>query len=355
MRSVLRIVWAGAWAALAACGSTQGSTNAGSDASNNGNVESGASSSGSGLGSSGGSSGSSGSAGSSGSGGTSSGTSGGGSSSGGGDSGITDAGTGTKGDAGSSQCKRGIASNAAPGAAFSPSSTQPGVSWWYNWAVTGTGQGAGIEFVPMMWGTSSLHATLPSGSHWVLGFNEPNFKAQSNLTAAQAATDWPSVETAAKAAGALIVSPAVNFCGSSTNTSGCSDPTVTDPYTWLKDFFNDCTGCQVDAIAIHWYNCDLPSLKAYIEGNVDAGGGLQGFVQFGKPIWLTEFSCGGSSTVAQQKTYMQAAVPYLEGNPHVARYAWFSAGPIPNAELQNSNGTLTNLGMTYVSLAQSCH
>jgi hypothetical protein len=189
----------------------------------------------------------------------------------------------------------------------------------------------------------------------VLGFNEPNFKSQSNLTPAQAAADWPSVEAAAKAAGALIVSPAVNFCGSSTNTSGCSDPTVTDPYTWLKDFFNDCAGCQVDAVAVHWYNCDLPSLKGYIEGNVDAGGGLQGFVQFGKPIWLTEFSCGGSSTVAQQKAYMQAAVPWLESNPHVARYAWFSAGPIPNAELQNSNGTLTDLGMTYVGLAQSCH
>jgi hypothetical protein len=207
----------------------------------------------------------------------------------------------------------------------------------------------------MIWGASSQYSALPSGSRWVLGFNEPNFKSQSNLTAAQAATDWPAIETAAKATGALIVSPAVNFCGSSTNTSGCSDPTVTDPYTWLKDFFNDCTGCQVDAVAVHWYNCDLPSLKAYIEGNVDAGGGLQGFVQFGKPIWLTEFSCGGSSTVAQQKAYMQAAVPWLESNPHVARYAWFSAGPIPNAELQNSNGTLTDLGTTYVSLAQSCH
>jgi hypothetical protein len=206
----------------------------------------------------------------------------------------------------------------------------------------------------MIWGTSSLHATLPAGSRYVLGFNEPNFKSQSNLTAMQAATDWPMVEAAAKATGAKIVSPAVNFCGSSTNTSGCSDPAVTDPYTWLKDFFNDCTGCEVDAIAIHWYNCDLPSLKAYIEGNVDAGGGLQGFVQFGKPIWLTEFSCGGSSTEAQQKAYMQAAVPYLEGNPHIQRYSWFSAGPIPNAELQNSDGTLNDLGMTYVGLAESC-
>jgi hypothetical protein len=273
-----------------------------------------------------------------------------------GDAGSPDTGTATgKGDAGTRQCKRGVAANAAPGAAFSPSPAQPGVSWWYNWATQGAGQGAGIEFVPMIWGSGSLHSALPTGSTYVLGFNEPNFKSQSNLTAAQAAADWPSVEAAAKATGALIVSPAVNFCGSSSSSSQCSDPTVTDPYTYLKDFFADCSGCEVDYIAVHWYNCDLPSLRAYIEGNVDAGGGLQGFLQFGKPIWLTEFSCDSSHSVASQKAYMQSAVAYLENNPNVFRYSWFSASNIPNAELTNADGSLTDLGKTYVALPQSCH
>jgi hypothetical protein len=259
------------------------------------------------------------------------------------------------GDAGTGLCKRGIAANAAPGAGFSPSPSQPGLSWWYNWGVQGSGQGAGIEFVPMIWGSGSLHSALPASSRYLLGFNEPNFKSQSNLTAAQAAADWPSIETAAKTTGARIVSPAVNFCGSSSNSSQCSDPAVTDPYTYLKDFFAACSGCQVDYIAVHWYNCDLPSLRAYIEGNVDAGGGLQGFLQFGRPIWLTEFSCDSSHSVADQKAYMQNAVPYLENNPNVLRYAWFSASPIPNAELAKADGSLTDLGKTYVSLPQSCH
>jgi hypothetical protein len=270
--------------------------------------------------------------------------------------GKPDAGAGTaNGDAGTRPCKRGIAANAAPGAAFSPSPSQPGLSWWYDWATQGSGQGAGIAFVPMIWGSSSLHSTLPAGSKYVLGFNEPNFKSQSNLTAAQAAADWPSVEAAAKTVGALIVSPAVNFCGSSSNSSQCSDPTVTDPYTYLKNFFADCSGCEVDYIAVHWYNCDLPSLRAYVEGNVDAGGGLQGFLQFGKPIWLTEFSCDSSHSIADQKAYMQNAVPYLENNPNVFRYSWFSASPIPNAVLANADGSLTDLGKTYVGLPQSCH
>jgi hypothetical protein len=248
-------------------------------------------------------------------------------------------------------CKRGIAANAAPAAALAPSASAAGVSWWYNWASSGSGQAANIEFVPMIWGSSSIGNALPKGSTYVLGFNEPNFKSQSDLTPQQAAADWPMIETHAKAVGAKIVSPAVNYCGSA---SACSDPTVTDPYTYLKDFLAACTGCEVDYVAVHWYNCDLPSLQAYLEGNLDAGGGLQGFVQFGKPIWLTEFSCDGSHSVADQKAYMEAAVPYLEKNPHVFRYSWFSAGPIANAELANSDGSLTDLGKTYVGLPQNC-
>jgi hypothetical protein len=257
-----------------------------------------------------------------------------------------------RGDGGGSLCKRGIASNAGPSAAFAPSSTSQGISWWYNWAAASPGGDARIEFVPMLWGGGSLNESVPGGSRYLLGFNEPNFKTQANLTAAQAAADWPRVE--AKAGGLPIVSPGVNFCGSASDTSQCSDPAVTDPYTYLKDFFAACRGCRVDYIAVHAYDCDLPALRAYLEGNTDAGGTLQGFGQFGKPIWLTEFSCDASRSIADQKAYMQAAVPYLEGQPDVFRYAWFSAKPIPNAELTNSDGTLTDLGMTYVALPARC-
>jgi hypothetical protein len=268
------------------------------------------------------------------------------------DGGSRDAGSS---DAAAGRCKRGIASNAAPSSAFAPSSSSPGITWWYNWAAQGQGQAAGIEFDPMIWGSGSIHATLPPGSKYVLGFNEPNFKAQANLTATQAAADWSAVQAAAGSVGAGgIVAPGMNFCGSASDPSQCTDPSVTDPYTYLKDFFSACAGCEVDYIAVHWYNCDLPSLRAYIEGNVDAGGGLQGFLQFGKPIWLTEFSCDSSHTVADQKAYMQVAVPYLENNPNVFRYSWFSASGIPNAELANSDGSLTDLGATYVTLPQNC-
>src|SRR5262245_33418368 len=74
---------------------------------------------------------------------------------------------GNGGDGGASTgCKRGIATNTPPGSAFSPK-----VSWWYNWALSGTGPNVGIEFVPMVWGRTSVGGAIPPGSRFLLGFN----------------------------------------------------------------------------------------------------------------------------------------------------------------------------------------
>ncbi|HEV8547392.1 MAG TPA: glycoside hydrolase family protein, partial [Polyangiaceae bacterium] len=201
-----------------------------------------------------------------------------------------------------------------------------------------------VEFVPMMWGKDDVTKDLPASAKFLLGFNEPNFFAQANLSAQDAADLWPQVEAKAKAAGVPIVSPALNFCGPADQCHG------TDPYQYLKDFFAACSDCQVDAVAVHWYNCDLPSLKDYLE----PGGNLEGFEQFGRPIWLTEFSCNGDASTAEQETFMREAIPYLEENSHVFRYAWFSAGPIPNAKLIADDGSPTALGRVYMGLDQAC-
>jgi hypothetical protein len=247
---------------------------------------------------------------------------------------------GTGGGAGAgTTCKRGIAANIAPGAAFYPS-----VGWWYNWSVSRTGGNTGIEFVPMVWGSSTVNNTLPSGSRFLLGFNEPNFKEQSNLTPTAAANAWPALQAnAARSSVPIVVGPGLNFCGPAANCNG------TDPYQYLRDFMTACSDCQIDHIAVHWYD-NFPSLRAYIESNAS----LEGWVQFDKPIWLTEFSLGGGATVAQQEEFMRAAIPYLESQPNVFRYAWFSADPIPNARLLNSDGTPTALGQVYISLPGNC-
>ena len=112
---------------------------------------------------------------------------------------------GSKPDGGAPPCKRGIATNAAPSFGFAPTASTPGVSWWYNWSASSGSPTTGIEFVPMIWGSGSLGDALPAGAQYVLGFNEPNFIAQSDLTPSQAAADWPKIEADAKAKGYGLV------------------------------------------------------------------------------------------------------------------------------------------------------
>jgi hypothetical protein len=238
-------------------------------------------------------------------------------------------------------CKRGVA---WPGSKLDNAEVNSQLTWWYTWGLSVQGVGAGLEFVPMISGggsnvTNDNKAIRPDAKY-LLGYNEPNFNAQANLPAAQAAADWPTLEAVAKAHNLKLVSPAVNYCGDDkTKTGPCND---TNPVHYLQTFFAACANCQVDYVAVHWYNCDGKSLNSYLDM----------FKVFGKPIWLTEFACayGGDTSVAGQEKYMREAIPILEARTDVFRYSWFSGDPIPNARLLNADGSPTDLGKIYLGL-----
>lgn len=246
----------------------------------------------------------------------------------------------TGGGPSTGNCKRGIG---IAGASLTNAQLLPGVSWWYNWAASRQAVAPGIEFVPMIWGSGSFDgaaASMPSDAEYLLGFNEPNFFEQANISAQAAAQLWPQLEAIANAKGLELVSPAVNFCGDDASKTGpCHD---TNPVSYLEDFFAACASCRVDYVAVHWYNCAVPELQFY----------LGQFRKFNKPIWLTEFACayGGDTSVAGQESYMRAAIPVLEADTRVHRYAWFSGDPLPTARLLEPNGELTALGKVYASL-----
>jgi len=259
----------------------------------------------------------------------------------------TDGGTGGATDAGIASRKRGIAYGYHSDADLTALSA--GIGWWYNWAARPDGTlmsgypGLGVEYVPMVWGgtfdVATLERQVPAGAKYLLTFNEPNFGAQANLTPAQAAALWPQIETFAKSRGMKLVSPAVNYCGSPCNE--------TDPFVWLQKFFAACTGCQVDYVAMHWYACTKAALTTTLAKYVQ---------QFGKPLWVTEFSClDEPSRVndAGELAYMREAVAALEADPMVFRYAWFSgrftSQPVVNL-LAPTSGQLTPLGQQYVTL-----
>lgn len=249
------------------------------------------------------------------------------------------------------QCKRGVAYGHHSAADLDALS--PGISWWYNWAYKpdselplGYGRKIGVQYVPMAWDETfdptAMTAAISADSGALLGFNEPNFYAQANLSAADSARLWPKFTQIAEAKGLRLVSPAVNYCG-----GRCWD---TDPIQYLKDFFAACTDCRVDAIAVHIYvGCNaggtnhatwlIDHLKTYEK-------------EFKQPLWVTEFACNDAANEGQQKDFLVDAVTYLESDPRVERYAWFAgrADNVPHVDLLGASGQLTDLGKSYVSL-----
>lgn len=275
-----------------------------------------------------------------------------------GTAGTNAGGTGPNGGSGGSavatkSCKRGIAYG--HNSVEDLTALSKGMSWWYNWspgpdaAVASVYASLGVEFVPMIWGPGDLDpkrvALIPKDAKVLLTFNEPNFKSQSNLSPQQAATLWPQVETIANDRGLKLASPALNYCGPASNCW------TTDPFDWFDQFFAACPGCKVDYLAVHWYACTKGALTSYLDKMKS---------KYGKPIWLTEFSClddpSQKGDPAKQTAYMNDALTLMEGDPMIARYSWFTGRWMdePAIDLLGGNGQLTPLGATYTQAPFAC-
>ena len=145
--------------------------------------------------------------------------------------------------------KRGVAIGTDHPSAADISALTGCVSWGYNWGATYTADQTAvwneIDYIPMVWNDRDLAMngswTGARGAHFnasaLLGFNEPNFLEQANLTPQQASAAWRGLEQLAdRHQIPIVVSPAMNF-------------NDLDPIEWLDDFFTLCDGCRVDAIA----------------------------------------------------------------------------------------------------------
>lgn len=265
----------------------------------------------------------------------------------------TDARATTTADSGSartSSCKRGLAYGHHSVADFV--ALQPAIAWWYNWhhlpdeaLRDGSYRGRNVDYVPMVWGrtfdATALIADIPEGTTTLLGFNEPNFGSQADISATEAAALWPEVERIADARDLVLVSPAVNFCG-----GDCQD---TDPFRYLDAFFAACPDCRVDRIAMHIY------VGCRGEGDNQAQWLINHVrtyeSRFTQPLWLTEFACDDAANEGEQIAFMEDAVAFLESDPRIERYAWFSGRfeGIPFVDLLDGDGALTALGRAYVN------
>ncbi|MCG8925944.1 sigma-70 family RNA polymerase sigma factor [Lentzea sp. CC55] len=214
--------------------------------------------------------------------------------------------------------------------------------WYYNWAVHPDGVTApkNVEFVPMIWGAKftddATIARAKAGGRVLLGFNEPDFPEQANMTPEQALDLWPKLA----ATGLRLGSPAVAHSGDKAGG-------------WLDRFMTGAAqrGLRVDFIAVHWYGSDFGDaavghLKNYLEAV---------HKRYGKPVWLTEYALidfsGGSPrypTQAQLAAFARGSSAMMEGLPYVERYAWFALpADKPGTGLYAPGGTPNQAGQAY--------
>eukprot|EP00752_Nemacystus_decipiens_P008859 g7905.t1 len=175
-----------------------------------------------------------------------------------------------------------------------------GLSWWYDWSpgaltdgILEASMAQNSEYVPMIWGEDDLaEGRLMNLDHdgsiapYLLGFNEPNYGGQ-------------------------------------------------DPIAWLDQFFAACGDvaerdfCGITYLAVHSYTCEVRYLNKHIHM----------YTKYGLPIWLTEFACGFEAlelNAEGQANFLKDAGTYLEMNPHIFRYAWFTVISADDDGLDNS-------------------
>jgi hypothetical protein len=227
------------------------------------------------------------------------------------------------------------------------------LSWFYDWSpsspasVRGIYTPLGIDFTPMLWGLNSSEYSMRqyldnnSGVKYLLGFNEPTHLNQANLTPQEAADAWPTLEAIADDYNLQLVSPAVG------NSS------LYGAWEYLDAFFEACTNCRVDFIAVHKYGNNQEKFKEFIRESY----------QYGKPIWVTEWAGNGGGgganwpeTPDQHMDFLADTTRWLESEDNVYRYAWFvgrnkqGIENFPHNGLLGENGELTPLGEVYFSI-----
>jgi len=254
--------------------------------------------------------------------------------------------------------KRGVAFSLAPGCDVLDRHYSS--SWWYSWKpTTGFSEGfcneyedaatqarnMGFEFVPMMQpefpDPNNLSADVIDNlqkATYMMTLNEPEHEGSQNVTALEAAQQWPNFVSIANTYNLQIVGP----CG--TSSAGLE---------WHRDWRRECknlynnTLCRFDHQCLHYYkypgnavtypnapHCpsnidnfmcslqDTRSLTTVLQNWKDLNGN--------RPIWVTEFACNPKDECkaagnSVETAIMKQNIRILEQDTQVFRYAHYSA------------------------------
>ena len=98
---------------------------------------------------------------------------------------------------------------------------------------------------------------------------------------------------------------------------------------------------KMDFTALHWYDFGIEDqVNRIVE-------------RYGKPVWVTEFALWRHedwNNAEFQRNWLLETLAFLEGNPMVYRYSWFTGRrpDFPRIDLLGADGALTPLGQAYV-------
>ncbi|KAJ3494737.1 hypothetical protein NLG97_g3885 [Lecanicillium saksenae] len=206
------------------------------------------------------------------------------------------------------------------------------VNWQYNWDSNTNQKPDFAEFVPMLWGTQNYHTDqwFNNAWHWLnnggsghlLAFNEPDRGDQAHMTPGEAVNGWRQYMEPF-AGHAQLGAPAVSAGG----------------FDWLQQFLNQCQGCHIDFIPVHWYGG--ANYEHEFENWINRVCSISG----SRPVWVTEFQ--GEGSIDEQSNFLRKAIPFLDNNRCVYRYSYFGTADNSKVLLDNGGPRLSPLGVQY--------
>ncbi len=189
--------------------------------------------------------------------------------------------------------------------------------WFYHWGHTSTEDLTDVEFVPCRWNATSLtdirwkEILDVNYSNHLLGFNEPDGETQANMTLDQMLLYWPKMLES----GMRLGSPAM-----------ASDLSL------LYSFIDKCDELN--------YRVDFVAMHDYGEGTAQQFFNKCKTIhdRTGRPIWIKEFSSGGTWT-RTTPTYPQISARIAE---IIEKYD--TEGIIERYSIFNFDETVNNYG-----------
>lgn len=268
----------------------------------------------------------------------------------------------------------------------------PGVSWIYTWGenpqgvADNLGNEDGIMFIPMAWGRNFNETAIRnyikehSSVKYLLGFNEPNFAAQANMTPAEAASLWRVLEGIASEFDLRLVAPALNFSGEKVGGR------VWGIYEWLDEFIRSYKEAnsrlpKIDCLALHcymnWYGANTWFVNEYFYSDIFKDGNDRKYPNIVELLtsvkeatghyprmMLTEFCSwegdkdGFETNVDNQIDQMTQRIQKMEQSDMVEGYAWFMANANASEypymsvfETNNAGSDLSTLGKVFVNMS----